>query len=154
MSKSWSERSVQGVFTVLIFGFLLISLRDGSSWVLFFSIYVSFFLIPGLKNRGDKFFWVKRPQHVEQVALHGNVNQHLTEGWKEEETERDKAYNDYSSKRTNRAYSHPSNQGLFPVKQGSVQQDRQKERMERIHSFPISSLFSHCPLFNAPVESN
>lgn len=31
--------------------------------------------VPGLKHRGDKlFFSVTRPQHLQLVALHGNVN--------------------------------------------------------------------------------
>lgn len=58
------------------------------------------------------------------------------------------AYNDYSSKGINRVYNHPFIQGLFPVKQRSVQQHRQWGRMERIHSSPISSLFSHCFLLH------
>lgn len=68
MRESYCKRSVWRIFIVEISGF---------EWLLCF--FVCCFLggggVPGLKHRGDKlFFSVTRPQHLQLVALHGNVN--------------------------------------------------------------------------------
>lgn len=50
--------------------------------VVFLLCFLWWGVVPWLKHRGDNFFYffsVQRPQHLQLVSLHGNVNQCLTE---------------------------------------------------------------------------